>query len=78
MPHGKEVPHGSEAHTWQRKERTAKGFAVRFVHAHGKEVFTVVFFAGQGCRECTHGKAVTVHLDPFAARSAARQRILFP
>jgi hypothetical protein len=47
MPHGKEVPHGSEAHTWQRKERTAKGFAVRFVHAHGKEVFTVVFFAGQ-------------------------------
>jgi hypothetical protein len=41
------MPHGSEAHARQRKERTAKGFAVQFVHAHGKKVFAVVFFARQ-------------------------------
>jgi hypothetical protein len=47
MPHGKETQHGSEAHARQRTTRTAKGFAVQFVHAHGKEVFAVGHFAGQ-------------------------------
>jgi hypothetical protein len=31
----------------QRWQRTAKGFAVQFLHAHGKDGFAVEDFAGQ-------------------------------
>jgi phage terminase large subunit-like protein len=46
MPHDKETPHSSEAHAQQRTTRTAKVFAVQFVHAHGKDGFAVEHFAG--------------------------------
>jgi hypothetical protein len=46
LPHGKESPHGRDAHARQRWSRTAKVFAVQFVHAHGKDGFAVEHFAG--------------------------------
>jgi hypothetical protein len=46
LTHGKDTPHGREIHSRQRRARTAKVFAVQFVHAHGKEVFAVEHFAG--------------------------------
>jgi hypothetical protein len=47
MPHGKEIPHGSEAHARQGTTRMAKGFAVQFGYAHDKEVFAVGLFTEQ-------------------------------
>jgi hypothetical protein len=72
MPHGKEIPHGSEAHARQRSACTAKGFAVQDMRT-AKKSLSSVSLPGNLCRECTHGKAVAVHLGPFAVRSAARQ-----
>jgi hypothetical protein len=39
--HGKEASHGSVRSARQRWRRTAKGFAVRSLHAHGKGGFAV-------------------------------------
>jgi hypothetical protein len=75
--HGKEGAHGSVGSARQRWRRTAKGFAVHSLHAHGKGGFPSKPLPCKLCRECTHGKAFAVRIGLFAVQSLARQRLLF-
>jgi hypothetical protein len=45
--HGNALPHGKEAHTWQRRGRTTKAFAVQNGHAHDNDGFAGGLFAAQ-------------------------------
>jgi hypothetical protein len=54
-PHGKLGAHGKEDAARQPSARTAKGFAVRIVHAHGNVHVAVGSFAGRSL-SCVHAR----------------------